>query len=31
VVRVSVGNLTTERADVEALWSAMRAAAEPAA
>jgi aromatic-L-amino-acid decarboxylase len=28
VVRVSVGNLTTERADVEALWRAMREAAE---
>jgi aromatic-L-amino-acid decarboxylase len=27
VVRVSVGNLTTERADVEALWKVMRAAA----
>jgi len=28
VVRVSVGNLTTERADVAALWQVMRAAAE---
>ena len=30
VVRVSVGNLATERADVEAAWAAMRAAAESA-
>jgi aromatic-L-amino-acid decarboxylase len=28
VVRVSIGNLTTERADVEALWAVMRAEAE---
>ncbi|AMV27322.1 L-2,4-diaminobutyrate decarboxylase [Gemmata sp. SH-PL17] len=28
IVRVSVGSITTERADVEAAWSAMRAAAE---
>lgn len=28
VVRVSVGNLATERADVDALWQVMRAAAE---
>lgn len=28
IVRVSVGNLTTERADVEALWKVMRDAAE---
>jgi aromatic-L-amino-acid decarboxylase len=28
MVRVSVGNLTTERADVEALWQVMRDAAE---
>jgi aromatic-L-amino-acid decarboxylase len=30
VVRVSIGNLTTERADVEAVWRVMRAAAESA-
>jgi aromatic-L-amino-acid decarboxylase len=30
MVRVSVGNLTTERADVEALWEVMRTAAESA-
>ena len=28
VVRVSVGSLTTERSDVEAVWAAMRGAAE---
>jgi aromatic-L-amino-acid decarboxylase len=28
IVRVSIGNLTTERPDVEALWGIMRAAAE---
>lgn len=30
MVRVSIGSLTTERADVEAVWHAMRAAAESA-
>ena len=30
MVRVSVGALTTEAADVDALWAAMRAAADPA-
>jgi aromatic-L-amino-acid decarboxylase len=28
IVRVSIGNLTTERTDVEALWAVMRGAAE---
>ena len=28
MVRVSVGNLTTERADVEAVWKIMRDASE---
>jgi aromatic-L-amino-acid decarboxylase len=30
IVRVSIGSLTTERADVESLWAAMRSAAEAA-